>query len=69
MEASIQKDRQATWAEVCDALALSALDAPEPASTPEHRPFDASSSQRIGIFAEELAWIELARQAHNFCHN
>ena len=69
METSLQKDRQATWAEVCDALALSALETPESSAAPELHPFDPSSSQRIGIFAEELAWIELARQAHDSCHH
>jgi hypothetical protein len=64
MESSTQLDHRATWNEVCDALAISSLDAYERGPGREVC-FEAAPDLRSGlrVIAEELAWLRLAKEA------
>jgi len=65
MQSSTQSDRRATWKEVCEALALSPLDAPALAAPCDDVEVGVDFSQRIISFAEEVEWLALAREAQN----
>jgi hypothetical protein len=65
MQILAQSDRQATWKEVCEALALSALDAPALGGPCDDVEVGVDFSQRIITFAEEVEWLALAREAQN----
>jgi len=65
MQSSTQSDRRATWKEVCEALALSALDAPGFGGPCDDIELSVDFNQRISSFAEEVEWLALAREAQN----
>jgi len=58
-----QLDHQATWNEVCEALALSSLESNEfVLDAGFHREPAVQHTEGVGLLAEELAWLALARR-------
>jgi len=69
METMTRSDRQATWEEVCEALSLSSRNSLEFGGAPHVTPPGADFSQPIGLFAEEVRWLALAREAQDSSRN